>query len=264
MAHRIALVTGASRGIGRACAHAAASLGYSVVCVGRDNDTLESVRCELPEVVGPDRLQSHATVVCDVSSESSIVQCVDKVSKSFDDSGGGTIHALINAAGVVQNGLLARTSDAIVDSTLKTNLVGPMIMCREVSKKMLQARYKDTMPPERCIINIGSIVGSTGNAGQCIYSASKAGLHGLTLSLSQELGPRGIRVNLIEPGFIDTEMTSALSAERKDAIIKNITLGRFGTVEDVASLARFLMSKDSGYVTGQTFRVDGGLSAGLS
>lgn len=275
--HRIAIVTGASRGIGKACAHAAASLGYSVVCVGRDHAALRDVELELLHggfalvnkgADGVAGKPSHASVVCDVTSEDAVVRCVDEACSSFDGVGGGSLHVLINAAGVVQNGLLARTSTKIIDDTIKTNLVGPMLMCREVSKRMLRARHKsgesnECAPLGRSIINIGSVVGAAGNAGQCAYSASKAGLRGLTASLARELGPRNIRVNLVEPGFIDTDMTSSLSEGRRREIAEATALGRLGSPDDVASLVKFLIGRESAYITGQTMTVDGGLSSGL-
>jgi len=275
-----AVVTGASRGIGLQCAQKLASLGYSVACVGRDLPTLAQVVQSLPSTatnpgatdpsgsaaLAHGRL-SHSAHACDVAQPKEVSETIQRIAQQ----GTHGIHVLVNAAGVVHNGLLARTTDATVATTLGTNLLGPIHLCREVSKVMLKHRTKplkrkeiaaadDTVCPSgQTIINIGSVVGSSGNVGQCIYSASKSGLVGLTLSLAKELGSRNICVNLIEPGFIDTDMTKDMSTEQRQKIEQSIMLNRFGEGRDVADLVGFLVGDGGRYITGQTLRVDGGL-----
>ena len=280
-----AVVTGASRGIGRTIAQRLADMGYSVACVGRDLVTLQNVAEQLPTWY-----HHHTAHACDVSQPDQVKRCVQDIT----NNGKLPVDVLINAAGIVQNGLLVRANDASIETTVATNLLGPMYMCREVSKVMLRDRRSngvgrrrgraDVVEEEeekeeeentveelledtrgngkhgRAIINIGSIVGGSGNIGQCIYSASKSGLVGLTKSLAKELGGRNVRVNLIEPGFIQTEMTENMSEDARTKIEQKIMLGKFGTTQDVAGVVSFLVSKNGRYITGQTLRVDGGLS----
>ena len=290
-----AVVTGASRGIGRTIAQRLADMGYSVACVGRDLVTLQNVVEQLPTWY-----HHHTAHACDVSQPDQVKRCMQDIT----NNGKLPVDVLINAAGIVQNGLLVRANDASIEATVATNLLGPMYMCREVSKVMLrdqrsgggvgrrrgragvveeedEKKMKDEKENEReeektvediledtrgngkhgrAIINIGSIVGGSGNIGQCIYSASKSGLVGLTKSLAKELGGRNVRVNLIEPGFIQTEMTKNMSEDTRTKIEQKIMLGTFGTTQDVAGVVSFLVSKNGRYITGQTLRVDGGLS----
>ena len=275
-----AVVTGASSGIGRQIAHKLSSLGYSIACIGRDSTTLEATVSSLSESISsssasssssssthvtkvvrfgntpppPPPQQQHTAHICDVSNSTSVAETISNITQKNTLP----IHVLINAAGIVQNNLLVRTNDTIIQETLHTNLLAPIHLCREVAKSMLRTKQKE-QKDHRSIINIGSVVGSQGNIGQCVYSASKAGLSGLTMSLAKELGPRGVRVNLIEPGFIETEMTQNISTEARLAIEKSIMLGTFGTSEDVAEMVGFLVSHSGKYITGTTINIDGGL-----
>ena len=278
-----AVVTGASSGIGRQIAHKLSSLGYSIACIGRDSTTLEATVSSLSESISsssasssssssthvtkvvrygntpppPPQQQHHTAHICDVSNSTSVAETISNITQKNTLP----IHVLINAAGIVQNNLLVRTNDTIIQETLHTNLLGPIHLCREVAKSMLRTKQKEQkdLQHHRSIINIGSVVGTQGNIGQCVYSASKAGLSGLTMSLAKELGPRGVRVNLIEPGFIETEMTQNISTEARLAIEKSIMLGTFGTSEDVAEMVGFLVSHSGKYITGTTINIDGGL-----
>jgi 3-oxoacyl-[acyl-carrier protein] reductase len=164
----------------------------------------------------------------------------------------GDIDALVNNAGVTRDTLIARMSDEDWDAVLDTNLRGTFHMCRAVSRKMLRRRAGS-------IVNLTSVVGLHGNAGQVNYAASKAGIVGLTKSLAKELGIRGVRANAIAPGYIDTELTGVLPGEVRDLILGNTPLGRLGTPEDVAGAVRFLCSDEAGFVTGEVLLVDGGL-----
>lgn len=242
---RRALVTGASRGIGRACAETLAKQGFSVCCVSRDGDAASAVA----GVLTRDFQNFHAGVACDVSKPEHVAAMVKVACSEL----GGPMDAVVNAAGIVHNGLLLRTKDSDVSSVLDINLVGTLNVCREVLRGMIKGNGGS-------IVNIGSVVGRVGNEGQCLYSASKAGLAGLTKSLAKEVGKRKIRVNLVEPGYIDTDMTSSFSPGKREILEENISLGRFGKSEEVAAAVAFLCSPGSAYITGQRIGVDGGLA----
>jgi 3-oxoacyl-[acyl-carrier protein] reductase len=186
-------------------------------------------------------------VAADVADPEQAKALVERVEAELGD-----IDALINNAGLTRDTLIARMSDEDWDAVLDTNLRGTFHMCRTVARKMLRRRAGS-------IVNLTSVVGLHGNAGQVNYAASKAGIVGLTKSLAKELGNRGVRANAIAPGYIDTELTGVLSDEVRNLILRNTPLGRLGTPEDVAGAVRFLCSDEAGFVTGEVLLVDGGL-----
>ncbi|KAI7861360.1 3-ketoacyl-reductase [Spinellus fusiger] len=237
-----AIITGATRGIGLAIAHAMAREGATLVLGGKNRERVQAVEALFQKEYS----QSHRGCVMDVSDNDTLAPTVKALLKEH------TIDCLINAAGVCHDQLLIRATQHEMESTLNTNLLGTMRMCQYVTKAMLRRRAG-------CIINLSSVVGIEGNSGQTVYSASKAGIVGLTRSLAKEVGPSGIRVNCIAPGYIATDMTAALLSDEKKtaALLQSIPLRRVGTVEEVAHAAMFLLQAD--YVHGQTLRVDGGM-----
>jgi 3-oxoacyl-[acyl-carrier protein] reductase len=243
---KTALVTGASRGIGRAIAVALAKGGATVFCTstkeGGCADTLAAAAA-----LGAGAGSAHALVV-DVAS----APAVEALAKTVLERA-GKLDFLINNAGITRDGLFLRMDAEDFDAVLATNLRGSFLVCKAFARAMAKARGGR-------IVNIGSVVGLTGNAGQANYAASKAGLIGLSKSLAQELAGRGVTVNTIAPGFIDTDMTAVLTAEVKDAMLKQIPLARFGTPEDIAQAVAFLCSDAGSYITGQTLVVDGGMT----
>jgi 3-oxoacyl-[acyl-carrier protein] reductase len=243
---KTALVTGASRGIGRAIAVALAKAGAGVFCTstkeGGCADTLAAIAA-LPEGSG-----SGKALVVDVAQPAA----VDALAKTVLEQA-GKLDFLVNNAGITRDGLFLRMDADDFDAVLATNLRGSFLCCKAFARAMAKARGGR-------IINIGSVVGITGNAGQANYAASKAGLIGLSKSLAQELAGRGITVNTIAPGFIETDMTAVLTAEVKAKMLEQIPLGRFGTGEDIAQAVTFLCSDAGAYITGQTLVVDGGMT----
>ncbi len=238
---KIAIVTGASRGIGRGIALALAEAGATVICAARDQGKLDDVVKEIAAAGG----KAHAHPV-DVASRESIEALI-----SSTVTGHGRIDVLVNNAGITRDNLLLRMKPAEWDDVIATNLTSVFISTQAVMKPMLKQRSGS-------IINIGSVVGLTGNAGQANYAAAKAGLIGFSKSIAREVASRGIRVNVIAPGFIDTDMTSAMPDAAKQALLANIPLGRTGAPSDIAALVVYLASEASAYVTGQTISVDGG------
>ncbi len=242
--NKVALVTGASRGIGRAIALELAKEG-AIVCVNfqRNNTRAGAVLDELKKI----SQKPHCLVPFDISSweaaEKEITTLVQKT---------GTLDILVNNAGVTKDNLLLRMKEAEWDEVIHTNLKG-VFNCSKVAAKFMLKQRRGRM------INITSLSGEMGNPGQTNYSASKAGVMGFTKSLAKELGSRGITVNAISPGFIQTDMTNSLSSELQTEICKNIPLGSFGTCEDVAHLVVFLASDKARYITGQGVGVNGGL-----
>jgi 3-oxoacyl-[acyl-carrier protein] reductase len=243
---KIALVTGASRGIGRAIAVQLASHGADVFCTstkeGGCADTLATIAA-LPAGAG-----KATALVADVADAASAEQLAKTVLERA-----GKLDFLVNNAGITRDALFLRMSGDDFDAVLATNLRGTFLVCKAFARAMAKARGGR-------IVNIGSVVGLTGNAGQANYAASKAGLIGLSKSLAHEFAGRGITVNVIAPGFISTDMTAGLPADAKDAMLKQIPLARFGEPLDVARAVSFLCSEDAGYITGQTLVVDGGMT----
>ena len=242
MTNRTALVTGASRGIGKACALALSASGARVAIAARNTALLD-------EVAGEIRAQGREAfvVALDLASADSIKEAAAKVAKEF-----GAIGILVNNAGITKDGLALRMKKDDWDMVLNTNLTGAFLMCQQVLQGMMRERWGR-------IINISSVVGEMGNAGQTNYVASKAGLIGLTKSLAHEMGSRNITVNAVAPGFIETDMTHSLSQELKDKMLANIPLRRIGQVADVAAAVSFLASEAAGYITGHVLDVNGGI-----
>ncbi|MCS7025460.1 MAG: 3-oxoacyl-[acyl-carrier-protein] reductase [Bryobacteraceae bacterium] len=245
MPQRTAFITGASRGIGRACALALAASGARVILAARHAQKLD----ETAEWIRSNGGQ--AEVVClDLADPESIPRAfAEAVSKA------GPIQILVNNAAITKDGLAVRMKRADFDHVLQVNLGGAFLCIQQVLPSMMRERWGR-------IINISSVVGQTGNAGQANYVASKAGLIGLTKSLAQEMASRNVTVNAVAPGFIDTEMTQVLPAEVKERILQQIPLKRMGTPEDVAAAVKFLASEEAGYITGHVLNVNGGLFMG--
>ena len=239
---RIALVTGASQGIGRACALELARHGASVALAARNVDKLAEVAAEIAAAGGT----AHAFAL-DVASEESIKACAKSVTEHF-----GKVEILVNNAGITRDILALRMKRKDWDDVLMTNLTGAFLMTQAVMSSMVKNRWGR-------IINITSVVGETGQAGQSNYAASKAGLIGLTKSLARELGSRTITVNAVAPGYIETAMTAILTDEQKTAMTQHIPLGRVGSDSDIAHAVAFLASDAAAYITGHTLDVNGGM-----
>jgi 3-oxoacyl-[acyl-carrier protein] reductase len=240
--NQIAVVTGAGRGIGRAIALKFAAEGADVVCVSRTAENSEKVAGEIRA-----RGRQAWAYALDVSDSAAVVAAADKILTD-----GGKVDILVNNAGVTRDGLLLRMSDADWDTVLNTNLKGAFLVTKVFSRAMLKQRSGR-------IINISSVLGLIGNAGQCNYAASKAGLIGFTQSAAKEFGSRGITVNAIAPGFIETDMTAELKEPARAELLKAIPLRSFGQPEDIAHAALFLASPAARYITGQVLTVDGGM-----
>jgi 3-oxoacyl-[acyl-carrier protein] reductase len=237
------LITGAAVGIGRAAALRFAEEGYALVLLDIQKETLDALAAEL-SFAG----DAVMTAVCDVSDGEAVQRVVKEAETRF-----GSIDILVNNAGIAKDGLLMRMTEDQWDEVLNTNLKSAFNYTRACTPIMARQRSGS-------IINISSVVGVAGNAGQCNYSASKAGLIGLAKSIAKEMGPRGIRANCIAPGFIATDMTTALGESVQEEIIKTIPLRRGGTPEDVAGVALFLASDLSSYVSGQVINCCGAMS----
>jgi len=236
---RVALVTGGSRGIGLAVSQALAGDGWTVAVVGRDGARASDAAQSLGE--------GHLGLACDVSNPEEVTATVKSVEAQL-----GRISALVNNAGITRDNILLRLKDEDWDEVIDTNLKGAFNMTRAVARSMMKARTGS-------IVNITSVVGLTGNAGQANYAASKAGLIGLTKSVAKELASRGVRCNAVAPGFISTDMTADLPADAVDELIANIPLGRLGQPADIAGIVRFLVGDEGHYITGQVVAVDGGM-----
>jgi len=241
---QVALVTGASRGIGRQIALNLATAGAKVaINYNASADAAEAVVSEIAAAGG-----EAAAWQADVSKLDQATALVENVLAKF-----GRLDILVNNAGITRDTLLMRMSEEDWDRVLEVNLKGYFNCCKASIRSMTRAR-------QGRIINVSSVVGIRGNAGQVNYAAAKAGVIGLTKSLAREVGSRGITVNAIAPGFIETDMTKVLSEEIKDQMLKNIALGRLGKAGDVASLVEFLAGPGAAYITGQVIAVDGGMS----
>jgi len=239
---RITIVTGATRGIGRAIAVEAARAGSDLVLLGRNADLLASAKIEI-EGFGRRAL----AMTLNVANQNEVEETFKIILKEFPK-----IDFLINNAGITRDNLLLTMKPEEWNEVLETNLFGVFHCSKAVLRPMMKQRYGK-------IINITSIAGITGNAGQTNYSASKAGVIGFTKALAKEMGKRNICVNAIAPGMIETDMTGSLPEELKKQYLESIPLGRFGKAEEVAALAAFLLSPSADYITGQTIAIDGGL-----
>jgi 3-oxoacyl-[acyl-carrier protein] reductase len=244
MVNRVVLITGASRGIGRATALAFAHAGYDVVAAARamedasGSEALDELRAANP---------TASAVNLDLASAESIKQAIGRVVKEK-----GRVDVLVNNAGITRDGLAVRMKPADWDAVLRTNLDGSFLCIQQVLVGMMRNRWGR-------IINITSVVGQAGSPGQVNYAASKAGLIGITKSLAQEVASRNITVNAVAPGYISTDMTKDLPADLKQAIMGKIPLARMGTPEDIAAAVKFLASDEASYITGQVLAVNGGM-----
>ncbi|MBL8540428.1 MAG: 3-oxoacyl-ACP reductase FabG [Betaproteobacteria bacterium] len=242
MKGKIALVTGATRGIGRAIALELARQGATVVGTA----TTEAGAASIAAALGEAGLAGTGMVL-DVNSHEQAQHVVDRTQEQF-----GTLSILVNNAGITRDNLLVRMKDEEWDDILNTNLRSVYRMSKLVLRTMMKARTGR-------IINIGSVVGAMGNAGQANYAAAKAGMVGFTKALAREVGSRGITVNCVAPGFIDTDMTRALGEAQTEALVQQIPVGRLGRGEDIAAAVVFLASAGAAYITGATLHVNGGM-----
>lgn len=239
---QVALVTGASRGIGKAIAVALAREGATVVGTATSDAGAAAITAYLADAGVAGR-----GAVLNVNEADALERIVELVQKDY-----GKLSILVNNAGITQDNLAMRMKDTEWDAVLETNLKSVFRLSRAVLRGMMKARYGR-------IINITSVVGASGNPGQVNYAAAKAGVAGMTRSLAQEIGSRGITVNCVAPGFIDTDMTRALSEEQRTALLGRIPVGRLGAPEDIAAAVVYLASPQAGYVTGTTLHVNGGM-----
>jgi len=239
------VVLGGTKGIGRAIVNRLVECGeYRVGALGRSVESSMEIESE-----------DSIRVRCDASTFEDVRSAMNEVERHFGEKEERGLHVLINAAGVNRDGLMASLSETFMDEIVRTNLLGSMYSCKVFSRLALKHRIQSGS-----IVNVGSVIGSIGNKGQVVYSASKSGLHGLTKSLAKELGPRGVRVNVIEPGYIDIGMTSELDPDYVNEVKMKTCLKRLGTVDDVLNCVMFLVQPESAYITGQIIRVDGGLN----
>ncbi len=243
-----ALVTGASGGIGSAIARDLAAQGARLVISGSNAEKLRVFRDELDEHT-PQHLQEvdHVAIACNLSNADEVEKLVPAALDTL-----GKIDILINNAGITRDNLAMRMKDEEWDAVIRVNLESTFRLMRAVTKPMMKARFGR-------IINVTSVVGTTGNPGQMNYCAAKGGITAMSKSLAQELATRGVTVNCIAPGFIRTSMTDVLPDAQKESLNAKIPIGRMGEGEDIAAAAVFLASKEAGYVTGQTIHVNGGM-----
>jgi len=242
MDKRVAIVTGASRGIGRGIAKRLAKDGRHVVAVARNAEQLQSLEAEITAAGGSCEFRT-----CDLADGLAVQRMVEEVSEKH-----GRLDILVNNAGITKDGLIMRMSDADFDEVINVNLRSVFIACRAASRPMLRGKFGR-------VVNIGSVSGVEGNKGQANYASAKAGVIGLTKSIAKELGAKGITANVVAPGFVETDMTAFLGPDDKKKVAEHITVGRLGIPEDIAAAVAYLTADDAGYITGQVLVVDGGL-----
>ena len=244
---RSAVVTGSSRGIGRAVAEELARAGFDV-CVNCSSERGLSGVQQLADQLAAEHGVRAIAVAANVADAAEAEALVAAAHEAF-----GRVDVLVNNAGITRDGLIARMKEEDFDAVIDVNLKGTFNCCKAAAQRMMKQRYGR-------IVNLSSVVGVAGNAGQANYAASKAGVIGLTKSLARELAARNVTANAVAPGFIATDMTDALSEKQREAILGRIAAKRLGAPEDVAALVRFLASEEAGYITGQVVCIDGGLS----
>ncbi len=240
---RVAIVTGASRGIGRAIALRLAADGRHVIAVARNQEKLDAVVDEIKQAGG----QAWARTA-DISDQASIESLIEAVTEEH-----GRLDILVNNAGITRDNLLMRMSDAEFDDVILTNLRSVFVACRAAVRPMVRGKFGR-------IVNVGSVSGVVGNAGQANYAAAKAGLAGFTKSLAKEVGKKNVTANVVAPGFIQTDMTDVLPDKIKDGVAQMTAAGRMGQPHEIASAVAFLTADDASYVTGQVLLVDGGMT----
>lgn len=245
--HRSAVVTGSTRGIGRAIVTELARSGFDV-CVNCSGENGLPAATELAKSLSDAYGVRAIALAADVSNSAQASALINAVSETF-----GRIDVLVNNAGITRDGLIARMKEDDFDAVIEVNLKGTFNCCKAAVQRMIKQRYGR-------IVNLSSVVGVSGNAGQANYAASKAGVIGLTKSIARELAARNITANAVAPGFIATDMTDALSEKQREAIGERIAARRFGEPYEVAVLVRFLTSEEAGYITGQVVCIDGGIS----
>lgn len=239
---RVAIVTGASRGIGCETARLLAAAGRHVVLVARHSDALQPIVEDIRSAGG---IADHHT--CDVGDGQALAALIEEVANSL-----GRIDILVNNAGMTKDGLLLRMTDDDFDNVIRVNLRSVFVACRAASRAMLRQRFGR-------IVNVGSVTGVWGNSGQANYAAAKSALHGFTKSLAKELGPKGVTANVVAPGFVDTEMTRNLSEDMKKEAQRVIPLRRFAQPKEIAHAVNWICSDEASYYSGQVMIVDGGL-----
>lgn len=244
---RSAVVTGSSRGIGRAVAEELARSGFDV-CVNCSSERGLAAAQELADGLASEYGVRAVAVAANVADADQAHGLIEAAQEAF-----GRVDVLVNNAGITRDGLLVRMKEEDFDAVIDVNLKGTFNCCKAAAQRMMKQRYGR-------IVNLSSVVGVAGNAGQANYAASKAGVIGLTKSLARELAARNVTANAVAPGFISTDMTDELSDKQRDAVLARIASGRFGEPKDVAALVRFLASEEAGYVTGQVICIDGGMS----